>query len=62
MDSCDYQPSTALKNAIAFNGGYVTGSVLCLIAFQVCWVLSGLLFTKLVENYDRKYLYFLVAC
>jgi ABC-type bacteriocin/lantibiotic exporter with double-glycine peptidase domain len=52
---CAFKPSRALKTALQKNSGRITGAVITNIVFQTCWVLSGLLFTKLVEKGEAKY-------
>jgi ABC-type multidrug transport system fused ATPase/permease subunit len=61
--SAAFQPSAALSRAIHNNSAPVSGGVLLLIMFQVCWVMFGILFTKMAERdggqtaFSKKTLY-----
>jgi ABC-type multidrug transport system fused ATPase/permease subunit len=47
-----FQPSAALSRAINNNSPQVAGGVMLLILFQLCWVMFGILFTKMAERED----------
>lgn len=66
MANIDFVPSVALGKSVQANGGLVSAAVITLILFQICWVLSGLLFTKIIDKFETKYMWalgvVLVSC
>jgi ABC-type bacteriocin/lantibiotic exporter with double-glycine peptidase domain len=52
---CNFRPSRALQGAMKHNGSRIAGVVLSSIVFQTCWVLSGLMFSKLIDSGNAKY-------
>ena len=55
MAETKFKPSAALSKSVHANGGLVSAGIITLILFQICWVLSGLLFTKMMDEYQPKY-------
>lgn len=45
-----FKPSDSLRRAVHNNSPNVAGGVILLVMFQVCWIMFGVLFTKLADK------------
>lgn len=54
MEKLPFRPSRALWHSVKKNSGYMAASTVCNILFQVCYILSGLLFGWMLEKHSSR--------